>query len=466
MEKYTGTIIEALRKSDYKSQLKKSYDYSIAYLDSLSEIPVFPKEENIKALEIFDENMPNDPTDTDEILKLLKDYGSRATVSQTGGRYFGFVVGGNMTPVLATRWLTEAWDQNSAMYVHSPITSKLEEISEKWINQLLGFPEETAIGFVTGSSLAIMCGLAAGRNCLLKRMGWDVVKKGLYGAPKLKIIASEEVHSTDVKMLSVLGLGQENIITVPTDDNGSMRMDLLPEMDNRTILILQAGNLHSGSFDDFKTACDKAHKAGAWVHVDGAIGLWARANDEMKHLTKGLELADSYNTDGHKTLNMTYDIGLVLCKNKEALIEAMHMTGDYIILSNDRDNMMYTPEMSRRARGVDMWACLKALGKAGVKELVKELHEKAKYFAKELENNGFEILNEVVFNQISVYYINDEATNDLANRLQHSGILWLGASKWKGKSIIRISLSNYMTTYDDIDICVAEFKKQGQKIAY
>lgn len=211
-------------------------------------------------------------------------------------------------------------------------------------------------------------------------------------------------------MLSVLGLGQNRVIKIPTDSNGAMRMDLLPELDNRTLLILQAGNLHSGSFDDFKVACTKANNAGAWVHVDGAIGLCAAANDNMKHLSEGMELADSWNTDGHKTLNTAYDIGIVFCKDRKALVNAMHMTGDYIILSDDRDNMMYTPEMSRRARGVDIWAALKSLGKDGVSQLVEELHQKSKYFASELSKNGFEILNDVVFNQISLVWKDDKST--------------------------------------------------------
>ena len=463
-KKYISPILEELRNEDYKENLKTAYNHSINYLENIDKMPVYPKNNDIQNLSVFEEDLPLFPTNTKEILNLLGNYGTKGTVSQTGSRYFGFVVGGNLNPVLSSRWISDTWDQNSAMFVHSPTTSKLEEISEKWINELLGLPKDSAVGFVTGSSLAIMCGIAAGRNKLLKNLGWDVVKKGLYGAPKLKVVVSEEVHSTDVKMLSVLGLGQENIIKVPTDNNGAIRTDLLPKMDNQTMLLLQAGNLHSGSFDDFTTACNLAHEAGAWVHVDGAIGLWAMANEEMSDLTKGLELADSYNTDGHKTLNMTYDLGMVICKDRNALVDAMHMTGEYIILSNDRDNMMYTPEMSRRARGVDMWVCLKALGKNGVAELVKELHEKAKYFSNELDNKGFTILNDVVFNQISVFYKDNESTLKLAKYLQNSGTLWLGPSKWKGHDIIRISLSNYMTSYEDIDICVNEFVKQSKKL--
>ena len=463
-KKYLSPILEELRNINYKENLKTAYEYSIEYLDNIDSMPVFPNSSDIKKLSIFDESLPTKPTDTKEILNLLNEYGTKGTVSQSGSRYFGFVVGGNLNPILASRWMSDAWDQNSAMFVHSPTTSKLEDVSEKWVNELLGFPKDTAVGFVTGSSLAIMCGLAAGRNKLLKNLDWDVTKKGLFGAPKLTIIVSEEVHSTDMKMLTVLGLGQENIIKIPTDNNGAIRVDLIPQMDNKTMLLLQAGNLHSGSFDNFTSACNLAHDAGAWVHVDGAIGLWAMANEEMNHLTKGLELADSYNTDGHKTLNMTYDLGLVICKDKKALVDAMHMTGDYIILSEKRDNMMYTPEMSRRARGIDMWACLKALGKNGVCELVKELHEKTKYFAEELNKNGFEILNDVVFNQISVFYKDDNSTLKLAKYIQESGTLWLGPSKWKGHDIIRISLSNYMTSYEDIDICVKEFLTQSTKI--
>lgn len=457
MNKYVSPILEEIRNSPVEDALKQAHDYSLDYLKNLENMPVYPKPSDIDNLSVFDEDMPTAPASTKEILDLLGTYGSKATVAQTGGRYFGFVVGGNLPAVLSSRWLSDTWDQNSAMYVHSPIASKLESISEKWLVELLGFPEDTAVGLVTGSSLAIMCGLAAGRNKLLSNLGWDVAADGLFGAPQLKVVVSEEAHSTDMKMLSVLGLGQNTVTKIPTDYNGAMRMDLLPELDNRTLLILQAGNLHSGAFDDFTVACMKAKKAGAWVHVDGAIGLWAAANDNMNHLTDGLALADSWNTDGHKTLNTAYDIGIVFCKDRKALVNAMHMTGDYIILSDDRDNMMYTPEMSRRARGIDIWAVLKSLGKNGVNQLVEELHQKAAYFSEELSKNGFEILNEVVFNQISLVWKNNKSTEALAKKLQSSGVMWLGGSKWKGRNIIRISVSGYKTTYNDIDLCVKEF---------
>jgi glutamate/tyrosine decarboxylase-like PLP-dependent enzyme len=385
-------------------------------------------------------------------------------VAQTGGRYFGFVCGGILPSALSVKWLTDAWDQNPALYVMSPIASKLEEVAEKWIKELMKLPEETVAGYVSGSSTATILGLVTGRNYLLKNLGYDVVKNGLRDSPKLKVVLSEEAHSTVYKALSIIGMGNGNVIKIPADDQGRIRGDLLPKLDNETLLILQAGNVNSGSFDNFEEICHRAKKAGSYVHIDGAFGLWAAACESFDYLTKGISLADSWSVDGHKTLNAPYDNGIILCRHKDMLANSMHMVGSYIIYSKNRDGMLYTSEMSRRTRGVDLWATLKGLGKTGVSELVLEMHEKALYFSDLLLAGGMEILNDVVFNQVLVRFESDEKTEELIRRVQKSGVCWMGGAKWKGKSVMRISVSSYKTTYEDVEMSVRKILELAKEI--
>lgn len=461
---YVSPILDKIRKYNYESDLKLAHDLAIKYVNKVDNMRVFPDEEAIGNLSVFEEDLSEEPESNSEILKKLDLYGSPATVAQTGGRYFGFVNGGILPSALCSKWITDAWDQNPALFVISPITSKIEEVCEKWIRDLLGLPKNTVAGFVSGSSTATLCGLVAGRNYLLNNMGYDVVKEGLFNAPEIKVIVGEGAHSTVYKALSIIGLGNDRLIKVPSDSQGRVIVDKIPELDDKTIIIIQAGNVNSGAFDDFTTICKKANEAGAWVHVDGAFGLWASACPEMDILTKGLELADSWSVDGHKTLNAPYDNGIILCKHKDVLVNAMHMTGSYIIYNENRDGMLYTTEMSRRARAIDLWATLKGLGKNGVSELVRELHRKAKYFSDLLRDGGLEILNEVVFNQVLVHYDNDEKTQALIKGIQESGVCWLGGSKWLGKSVMRISVCSYKTTYEDIEESADEILKIARKL--
>ncbi|NLK35580.1 MAG: aspartate aminotransferase family protein, partial [Gracilibacteraceae bacterium] len=425
----------------------------------------FPDKETLSNLSVFEEACPEEPEDTKNILNMLGKYGSPATVAQTGGRYFGFVCGGILPSALCSKWLSDAWDQNSALFVLSPIASKLEEVCENWLKQLLKLPDDTVAGFVSGSSTATICGLLAGRNYLLDNMGYDVTGKGLFNAPQIKIVLSEEAHSTVFKALSIIGLGNTKLIKVPTDGQGRIKADEIPELDNRTLLILQAGNVNTGAFDDFDSICRKANAAGAWVHIDGAFGLWAAACEKMSCLTKGMELADSWSVDAHKTLNAPYDNGIILCRHKDILVNAMHMTGSYIIYNENRDGMLYTPEMSRRARAIDLWATLKGLGRRGVAELVEELHCKAVYFSRLLQDGGLQILNDVVYNQVLVYFDNDRKTEALIKGVQESGVCWMGGSKWSGKSVMRISVCSYKTTYDDIEISAKEILRVAELVS-
>jgi glutamate/tyrosine decarboxylase-like PLP-dependent enzyme len=439
--------------------MEQVYAYALEYMNSVQDRPVFPNSGDIEGLLAFDEELPDMHSDPHEILKMLHEKGSPATVAQTGGRYFGFVNGGIAPAALATKWLADTWDQNAGMYLTSPVASKLEEVCEKWLKSLLGLPESTVAGFVGGSSTATLCALAAGRNHLLKAMGYDVATQGLFGAPEIKVVLSEGSHSTIYKALSILGLGSERVLKIPMDNQGRIRQDLVPEMDNRTLLILQAGNVNTGSFDKFDSLCEKAKKAGAWVHVDGAFGLWAAASDSLKHLTQGIEKADSWSVDAHKTLNAPYDNGIVLCRDREALTSALSMTGDYIVYSEHRDGMSYTLDMSRRARIVELWATLKSMGRSGVAELTEDLHQKAAYFADELGKKEFQILNEVCFNQVLISAETPELTAGILKIIQNSGELWCGGSQWDGNPVIRLSVCSYRTTLQDIDRCVRAFVK-------
>lgn len=342
---YVSPILDKIRKGNFESDLKLAHDLAINYVNRVDEMRVFPDEEAIGNLNVFEEDLSEEPKSNSEILKKLNLYGSPATVAQTGGRYFGFVNGGILPSALCSKWLTDAWDQNPALFVISPITSKIEEVCERWIKDLLGLPENTVAGFVSGSSTATLCGLVAGRNYLLNNLGYDVVKQGLFNAPEIKVVVGEGAHSTVYKALSIIGLGNDRIVKVPSDNQGRIIVDKLPELDDKTIIIIQAGNVNSGAFDDFSSICKKANEAGAWVHVDGAFGLWAAACSELDTLTEGLELADSWSVDGHKTLNAPYDNGIILCKHKDVLVNAMHMTGAYIIYNENRDGMLYTTVM-------------------------------------------------------------------------------------------------------------------------
>ena len=436
---------------------EQAKSHAFEYLQEIYTRNVFPTEAAIKNLGFFDEPLPASPGDPTEILDLLHNYGSPATTTMDGGRYFGFVNGSSIPTAMAARWLGDVWDQNAALYVMSPIASQLETTCEKWLVELLGLPAGSAAGFVSGTSSATLCGLAAARNELLKRHGWDVNADGLFGAPAIRVILGEQAHATVFKALALLGLGRSRVETVPVDDQGRMIANLLPELDSNCLVIVQAGNVNSGAFDPIDEICERSRKAGAWVHVDGAFGLWAAASRSRKSLTAGIQKVDSWSVDAHKTLNSPYDCGIVFCKQRETLVSAMQATASYILYSDKRDGMHYTPEMSRRARVVELWATLKYLGKEGVEQLVDRLCEHATHFANQLQNQGFHILNEVVFNQILVACNTPEQTKRTLENIQKSGECWCGGALWKGVPVIRISICSWATTAADVERSVTAF---------
>ncbi len=443
---------------------EQAKSYAFDYLDLAFDRNVFPTPGALANLKHFDEPLPNDPGSPAEMLQLLHNYGSPATVTTTGGRYFGLVVGGVFPPVMAAKWLADVWDQISVLYVTSPVVAKLEEVCEKWLINLLGLPEESVAGYVSGTSMATMCGLAAGRYELLRRAGWDVNSKGLFGAPPIRVVVGAEAHSTVFKALAFLGLGKDRVEIVPVDEQGRMRTDQLPPLDSNTLLILQAGNVNSGSFDPIDSICDLAQAAGAWVHIDGAFGLWAAASQKKRHLVKGLEKADSWSVDGHKTLNTPYDCGIIFCKDRTSLTAALQATGSYIVYTDNRDGMLYTPEMSRRSRAIELWATLKTLGKSGVEELVDGLCERAAQAAYQLQEAGFRVLNEVGFNQVLITGDTPEQTAAILKELQQSGECWCGGSKWHDEPVIRLSVCSWATTPEDINRTVAAFIKARETI--
>lgn len=445
--------------------LDTAHQAAKAYLEGLDQRAVYPSQEAIAALDRFDEAFPRQGADPTAIVQLLDQLGSPATTAQMGGRYFGFVNGGALPATLAVRQLSSAWDQNPALNVMSPIASTLEQVCERWMNELFDLPRSTALGLVTGTSMSLACGLVAARNELLRRQGWDAVSNGLFGGPSIRVIVSEAAHSTVWKALSFIGMGKDRVEKVPCDDQGRIQVDHIPSLDHNCLLILGAGNVNTGAFDDFAAIMPKAQAAGAWTHIDGAFGLWAVGAQRTRHLCQGIELADSWSCDAHKTLNTPYDCGLILCKDRSALVTAMQAKGSYIQWSEDgnRDSMLYTPDMSRRARGVELWAALKSLGREGVDALVTQLCDRAQQFATALAAEGYQILNHVVFNQVAVALDNDDQTQRALSYIQDSGECWVGGAKLNDKAIIRVSICSYRTTPNDVERSVHSFAAAKEK---
>ena len=423
---------------------------AVAYNEGIDARRVSPTSEAIQRLNLLDEAMPENSSDAAVVLQILDEIGSPATMATTGGRYFGFVTGGTLPAALVANLMAGVWDQNGAYRVMSPIAAKLEDVSRKWLLENLGLPLDAGVGFVTGATMGNLAGLAAARHALLQRQGWNVEKNGLFGAPNLRVVVGEEVHASVLNALQLLGLGRERIESVPVDSQGRMRADALPELDAQTIVCLQAGNVNTGSFDPAVEICAVAKASNSWVHVDGAFGLWAAVSPAYQHLTKGISAADSWVTDGHKWLNVPYDSGLVFVRNPEYLRVALSVTAPYLLTSDEREPSHYIPEMSRRARGIEIWAALRSLGKTGLIEQIERCCRHAATFAEGLRSAGFEILNEVVLNQIMVSFGEDEMTQRVIAAIQEEGTCWCGGTVWQGRAAMRISVSSWKTTDADV----------------
>ena len=426
------------------------------YLLMLGNRAVGPDPRSVEALRELDEPFPQRACDPLETLALLDRLVSPATMGMAGPRFFGFVIGGALPVALAANWLAAAWDQNAALYEVTPGVSHVEEVALRWLIALFDLPASTGAGFVTGATVANFTALAAARHAVLARAGWNVEADGLFGAPPITVITGEEAHPTLLKSLGMLGLGRSRLLRVPADSNGCMRADALPAFAPPAILCLQAGNVNTGGFDPFAPLIEAAHQAGAWVHVDGAFGLWAKAAPSLRHLADGLERADSWATDAHKWLNVPYDSGLAFCRDAHALRAAMAITAEYLPTeSQHRNPSDFTPELSRRARGIEVWAALRSLGRAGLAELVERNCRQARRFAQGLSAAGYHILNEVVLNQVLVAFGDAERTRSVIAALQEEGTCWCGGTVWQGRTAMRISLSSWATTDEDVERSLA-----------
>ena len=427
--------------------------HALNYLNELPGRRVFPDRDSLERLAQLNLPLPESAANLNEVIETLHTIGSVNTVASNGGRYFGFVFGGALPASLAASWLVSTWDQNAVFKVSSPIASHIEKITANWLLDLLRLPTGSAVGFVTGTTMANFCSAIAARYHLSKRMGWDIKSKGMNGAPDIRVIAGEEVHASMQRALLLAGFGLENIIKVPTDAEGRIIPDKCPELDESTLVCLQAGNVNTGAIDPVKDICVAAKEKGAWVHIDGAFGLWARVSPAKSHLAEDYELADSWAIDLHKWLNVPYDSGIVICKDPQILQNALSVSAAYLPDGTEPDPYFYTPEMSRRARAIETWAAIYSLGRQGVADLVERCCSFARQFATNLKNAGFIILNEVQLNQVLVSFGDAALTNRIIKKIQDDGTCWCGGTVWKGTTAMRISVSSWMTSKEDIDTC-------------
>jgi glutamate/tyrosine decarboxylase-like PLP-dependent enzyme len=423
-----------------------------AYLETIRERRVSPSPEAVARLAELDSSLAEDPTDAVEVIRLLDEVGSPATLGTAGPRFFGWVIGGALPATVGASWLANAWDQCAGLWVASPTGSALEAITQRWLLELLGLPSTTAAAFVTGATMANFTALAAARHTVLQRAAWDVESRGLFGAPEVTVIVGEEVHPSLVKALGLLGFGRDRVTRVPVDGQGRMRADRLPDINGPAIVCVQAGNVNTGAFDALDEIVPAAHEAHAWVHVDGAFGMWAAVSPRLRHLTSGMSEADSWATDAHKWLNVPYDSGLAFVREAEPLRAAMAVTAAYLPPTEERrDPSNFTPELSRRARGVEIWAALKSLGCRGLQDLIERNCQFAHRFAEGLRAAGYQILNEVTLNQVLVSFGSPEKTRRVIRAIQEEGTCWAGGTLWQGKTAMRISVSSWATTEEDVE---------------
>lgn len=447
--------------SDEQRVLRRVLEEAEAFLGGLDERPVAPATDVDGVVAALGGPLPEHPQDP---LRVVEDLVAGATpglVATPSGRFFGWVIGGVLPAALAADWLTSTWDQNAGLLASSPAAAGAEQVAAGWLLDLLGLPVGAAVGFVTGGMMANFTCLAAARDEVLRRTGWDVTADGLQGAPRVSVVVGEERHDTVDVALRYLGLGEARSHRVAVDDQGRLRTDALAAVlgglpEGPRIVCLQAGNVHSGAFDPVADAVEVAHAAGAWVHVDGAFGLWAAAAPAHRALLAGYEAADSWATDAHKTLNVPYDSGLAVVADAAALQRAMGVHAAYLIQDERPDPLATVPEFSRRARGLPVWAALRSLGRSGVADLVEGLCVRARQFADGLaELPATTVLNDVVYTQVCVAFADDAETREVARRLLGEGTAWMTPSVWRGRAVLRISVSNWRTTAEDVERTLA-----------
>lgn len=420
------------------------------YLDDIAQRRVFPAAAALEDLENFSVPLQEEPLAPASVLAELDTLGSPATVASGGARYFGFVTGATLPAARAANMLAAAWDQNAGLEVQSPVGAYLERVCRDWLVELLGLPAQTEVGFVTGATMANFTGLAAARHAVLRAHGWDVEAQGLFGAPPITVVVGNEVHVSVLKGLSMLGLGRERIVRVPADGQGRLIAAQLPSVEGPAIVCTQAGNVNTGAFDPIGEVAARLRGTGAWIHVDGAFGLWAAAAPAKHALAAGIDLADSIATDAHKWLNVPYDSGLVFVRDRRSLNAAMAASAAYLIEGETRDPHLFVPEMSRRARGIEVWAALRSLGRRGLAELIERNCSHAERFAHELRKAGHQVLNEVVLNQVLVSFGTPERTRRVIAAIQQDSTCWCGGTSWQGNIAMRISVSSWATSDADI----------------
>jgi len=450
--------------NDTKTALERAQTHAARYLDSLAERRVGPVQDFNALMETLDGPLPATGEDPAAVIDALAAGAEPGLVASTGPRYFGFVTGGSLPAALAANWLVDAWDQNGALNVMSPGTAAIEAVAGRWFKEAIGLPDTASVGFTTGCTMANAVGIAAGRHALLARAGWDVEADGLFGAPEIDVVVGDEVHSSVSGTLQLLGLGRGRVIRVPADGQGRMRPEalrvVLEKAANPALVCAQVGNVNTGACDPMAEIADACDAAGAWLHVDGAFGLWAAATPALKHLVAGVERADSWATDAHKWLNVPYDGGIVAVREEAAHRASLSMGGAYLIRAGGMpDGMDTVPDASRRTRGVPVYAALRALGRDGLAALIEGNCARARQFAACMAaEDGIEVLNEVALNQVLVRFggeapgeAGDALTNEVIAAVQAGGTAWFGGTVWQGKTAMRVSVSNWRTGEADID---------------
>ena len=451
--------------TDNRKILERVLEEATGFLDGLPDRQVAARTDVDGVAAALRRPLPEEGAQPLEVIEELIAGAGPGLVAMPSGRFFGWVIGGTLPAALAADWLTSMWDQNAGLLVMSPAAAGAEWVASEWLLDLLGLPASAAVGFVTGAMIANFTCLAAARHEVLRRVGWNVERDGLYGAPEVTVIVGDERHETVDVALRFLGLGESRSIAVPADDQGRIRLDALADTlaqasGNPLIVCLQAGNVHSGAFDPIGDAVDLAHQYGAWVHIDGAFGLWAAASPNYRALVAGAERADSWATDAHKTLNVPYDNGIAIVANADAMYAAMGAHAAYLIQDERPDPFSTVPEFSRRARGFTVWAALRSLGRRGVAEMVERFCAHARRFAAGLvQIEDVRVVNDVVFTQVCVSFGTDEVTREVAARLLRDGTAWMTPSTWHGQAVLRISVSNWRTTNEDVDRTVAAVRR-------
>jgi glutamate/tyrosine decarboxylase-like PLP-dependent enzyme len=436
----------------YSTALTEAAARARRYLETIRERHVGVTPAALENLAALGGPLPRSGEQPESILRLLDEVGSPATTASMGGRFFGGVTGGALPTAVAAHWLADVWDQNASLFDFSPVSAFLEDVVLAWVGELLGLPDGIGGAFVTGTQMGDVTALAAARHAVLGEAGWDVESDGLFGAPPITVIVGECVHATMIKALAMLGLGGRRVVVVPADAQGRMIAGKIPRVRGPAIVCAQAGNVNTGAFDPISAICEAARDSGAWVHVDGAFGLWAAASPERKHLVEGMGNADSWATDAHKWLNAPYDCGIAMVRRAETLRRAMAIGASYYPDSaGRREPMQWGPESSRRSRAVEVWAALKSLGADGVAALVERTCRYAEAFAIGLRAAGFEVLNDVVLNQVLVSFGDDETTTRVVAAVQAEGTCWCGATSWSGRKAMRISVSSWATADSDVE---------------